>query len=91
MESLLVYVANESNRNRTHDDVPDEIHCVCCKKVFRDRFDNYKAHLVLHTRFGRKGRVPYHPLAERALAQIDEEMKRKKTGKITKKPSKARR
>lgn len=45
-------------------------------KIF-DRADNYRQHLELHAKPGRKGRVEYHPSAARELAQLKAQIKRR--------------
>ena len=45
-------------------------------KIF-DRADNYRQHLELHAKVGRKGRVEYHPNAAKELIQLKAQIKRR--------------
>ncbi|KAI0154407.1 hypothetical protein GGR57DRAFT_512350 [Xylariaceae sp. FL1272] len=55
--------------------------CEFCTKKFNRR-DNWRSHLVLHTKKDASGRTPYH---ERAQAVLDEEMRKTKQRNFPKK------
>ncbi|KAL1870413.1 hypothetical protein VTK73DRAFT_2651 [Phialemonium thermophilum] len=69
-----------------HNPEKPVIACKFCPKdkvkIF-DRADNYRQHLELHAKPGRKGRVEYHPSASKELAILKAQIKRRT-------PSKAR-